>query len=727
MVLSAVESIGWWVGYLGVWLFLIGLLALCVAAIAFGWRYWVASSRDGEDLFPEGNEMTVELEQALEELDESKSEALLEVFRDVDAATAAELVAVLARAASSESAMHGLHSLKSDLSVDLERSRDGDELGVFLRDEQYRLDIPADDAVTLRLETVLSLFSIVEPDPANFFGMRVDDTTLQFSWASSSDGSVLHADMPILERGRFEGSYTGPIDVESAERGIEEFARTGRRPGWLEEKLEFVEDRAPPAPTDAPGDGPADDSDRSQPGDFLSKPDWLEGERLKGSNDDDLQALEHEASMNPRAVEVDVHWRLAREYWSAAHSTDDYRARRDKLKRSAFFVDHAVEGGLSHRESLETSLEMLEEAAEVHTHAAKLRRTQALARERLAELQPGRESYDLSRINSGEVRIDGGMCLLGDPETTVSETGPQGDDAMLEWMKEGTRLGFQTGDGVFPAEIRLLEEGRPRLGADELAKVSECTASIVLEVPSGRVALADIASLLDEEGRSTSRGLDLDVSPGGTFRACVYATPDGYAAVLARTEETPPNDVRSVDQVRWVEFMRIADLLERGQVEEAEKRVERLVDRRDDLREFDARYYFHQVLAEMASDAFEWGDPVSMLPVIRRLAHADPEWETHFQEDVDRAREYLEERGEETPASAATKEQRRRESRDRVGQLHMDIDRAFDEMNDAEGEELEALKRSAWEDLCELAELEDLSEKYARYKDALAAELDESD
>jgi O-acetyl-ADP-ribose deacetylase (regulator of RNase III) len=135
--------------------------------------------------------------------------------------------------------------------------------------------------IPVRVDTARLLFRLSESEPNDFLGVSIDDRTVQFTWEwhPEEPETITIADLPVLEGGRFAGSYHGPVDDEEAERAIEEFAETGEYPGWLQEKLAYGKSDPPadswstadgqaPTPEPAADNGPDESWIRIEPGDI---------------------------------------------------------------------------------------------------------------------------------------------------------------------------------------------------------------------------------------------------------------------------------------------------------------------------------------------------------------------------------------------------------------------------------------------------------------------------
>jgi hypothetical protein len=263
---------------------------------------------------------------------------------------------------------------------------------------------------------------------------------------------------------------------------------------------------------------------------------------------DALDELEPRARRDPASVAPEDHHRLATHYRELAEGTDDFRERRDHLRQAAFFVEQAVESGLQDPDALEDYLEILDGAAEVRTFADGQRRVQALIRHRL-QPSTGSTSLRIQARATDEVTIHGGFVEFGDPERAPDEPMTH-DDAAMEAMQRGEVLVADTGGYIeFPVELRLVDGPEPGLSPDEIGAMETCTAPLVLEMSSGRIAVGQSLA-----GTVATDAPELEVAPDESadtmyLEACLYRMPRSVIGLVCPTDKRPPNDVRRVDSI----------------------------------------------------------------------------------------------------------------------------------------------------------------------------------
>lgn len=275
----------------------------------------------------------------------------------------------------------------------------------------------------------------------------------------------------------------------------------------------------------------------------------------------DLDDLEQRASRDPASVDPEAHARLAEHYWERTQNLEDYRDYRDALKRTMFFIEHAVDHGFSDPERLRKFHEWIETSWE-ENFVYRQRQLQLQARIRASCFDGAPEV--LAR-NRGDTVIQGRTLLLGDlgwqPDSESPAETPD-NETLLEWMREGHRFGWRTGRPDYrramnrytELEIRYVEGENPRLPPDELESLLQCTSTFVLRAPTGRLALGRVSAInpdpsgerADESSPEDHR-VTVDVPSGATYRAFLYAhSPTERLAIVAETSDTPPKDVESV-------------------------------------------------------------------------------------------------------------------------------------------------------------------------------------
>jgi hypothetical protein len=133
--------------------------------------------------------------------------------------------------------------IREHLSVDtFPESEAPPRLELFLADYAQGWFIDGADQLPVSARAAQLALQLVEPQDGAFVGTTIDGETLQFRWEQTPDGLQLLADVPASDdTGDVTGSYNGYIDLEKAQRAIEDFADQRQPPAWLVEQLEFEE------------------------------------------------------------------------------------------------------------------------------------------------------------------------------------------------------------------------------------------------------------------------------------------------------------------------------------------------------------------------------------------------------------------------------------------------------------------------------------------------------
>ncbi len=489
---------------------------------------------------------------------------ILRVVARVDQPWAADVLRVYASTFLFDQHEEDFRTLLEEAGRDLDEAPSGGELRVVTSHAN-----PAPSSLfempTVGRKAALVARPLVMDLPGNRFHVAAGDEIVQFGWWPQEGDLQLVAELPVVEHGEWAGAYAGPVDDEEADRAIEDLAEHGRQPEWLREKLAYF-DELPRKGVSAgrkleiPPEASWTHSREAAHGKAQAAPSEPE------ETPSDLDELEALASREPTSVTPGDHDRLARHYWKRAKRADGYRERRKHFKRAGFFAGHAVEQGMEKPERLESYRLMLEAAAEVSMDTGGLRRTQALVRTRLADLRGGLGEYTVLDGVFGEIRIGGGLLVVADLDELPDEPGFD-DESHVEWMSEGRVLSLSAGGaGIFPVELRLVDGHLPRLAPGELRAMDRCTSAVTLRASSGRIGFGGLPIPRDERllAGPSDAWIEMEVAPAGLFgrlssvlpggrrfhlNACVYGLPDRYIAVVGHTDASPPNDVRSLEEL----------------------------------------------------------------------------------------------------------------------------------------------------------------------------------
>ena len=210
----------------------------------------------------------------------------------------------------------------------------------------------------------------------------------------------------------------------------------------------------------------------------------------------DVRALEARLASDPGSGSSGDFDRLARHYWRQARDESDYRARQKLLKRSSHYVGHAFDLGIESTEDRRLYMDIVRDAARVHTFPQGERRKLARITARWLS-STGADQHRVVARAKGKVALETATFALGDVGlvTPLSDQ-PSIEGQMVEWMDQGQRLCFGTGyDGLLPCELRMIDGQEPVLAPKEYNKLASSTPTLVLAAPTGQIALADYALL----------------------------------------------------------------------------------------------------------------------------------------------------------------------------------------------------------------------------------------
>ncbi len=268
----------------------------------------------------------------------------------------------------------------------------------------------------------------------------------------------------------------------------------------------------------------------------------------------DQHALEVTASKTPKAVEAEDHDQLARHFWELAKAETAYRDRLKLLKRSSFFAGHAFDRGMDDAEALRLYMEILSQTARIHSFPQDVRRVLSKVTVRWLEATGAGEQKLVAR-KKGNIATETATFAIGDVGMTpATDCEPWTEREMVAWMMSGQRLVFSTGyDGMIGAEVRLIESAEPVLEAKEYGRLESSTPTLVLELPTGGIGLADYGAMAGPwRGSQPHHSMLIDVPPG-RYKTAVYGFStrrrDRVVAVLCQTDAKPENDVASVDSL----------------------------------------------------------------------------------------------------------------------------------------------------------------------------------
>lgn len=268
----------------------------------------------------------------------------------------------------------------------------------------------------------------------------------------------------------------------------------------------------------------------------------------------DIRALEAKVKQDIESASAAELDHLARHYWQTALAEPDYRNRQKLLKRSSHFAGQAFKSGIEELDSLRLYMDIARRTAEVHSFPQDERRKLSQITARWLALT-GAGAHTILAKTKGKVATETATFGLGDAGLAPDAADdPWSESAMAGWTNKGQRLFFRTGyDGVIKAELRVIEGAEPVLSEKEYKKLDTSTPTVVLAVPSGRIALADYA-VMTAPWRSESPGdsIEIEAAPG-SYKACVFgfstARTNSVIAVLCPTDAAASNSIASVDSL----------------------------------------------------------------------------------------------------------------------------------------------------------------------------------
>ena len=155
----------------------------------------------------------------------------------------------------------------------------------------------------------------------------------------------------------------------------------------------------------------------------------------------------------------------------------------------------------------------------------------------------------------GKVALETATFALGDVGLKPDATDHASYEAhMTDWMTKGQRLCFGSGyDGLFKAEIRVIEGVEPVLSEKEYKKLNSSTPGVVLKMPTGRIALAGYALMTAPWSAEPEWESVVIEAPPGNYKACAFgfstSRSDSVIAVLCLTDGETLNPITAVDSL----------------------------------------------------------------------------------------------------------------------------------------------------------------------------------
>lgn len=271
---------------------------------------------------------------------------------------------------------------------------------------------------------------------------------------------------------------------------------------------------------------------------------------------DSIVELEKRVARNSKKATLEDLDLLARHYWELATGTDDFREKRKHLRKSSYFAELAFKAGADAVEQLELYRTIFQHAAEFSAWPEDERRKLSRIIARWLE-KTGADQQEVLKKARGKIIVEGGTISLGD-RARVSPSGESiytFDKEMVEWVNRGERLTFATGgDGLFKAELRLIDAAEPVLTTKEYKKLQTSTPTVVIDVSSGALGMADFAHFFDEpwDKQKVEGTVCLDVPPG-RYKACAYgfstSGSESVIAVVTATSDEARNETKSIDSL----------------------------------------------------------------------------------------------------------------------------------------------------------------------------------
>lgn len=138
----------------------------------------------------------------------------------------------------------------------------------------------------------------------------------------------------------------------------------------------------------------------------------------------------------------------------------------------------------------------------------------------------------------GDVSIESGVLAIGDPVLQAVNLHP---DKWVQQIKDGKAICVGTGgDGLFGVIVRESNDSFDLL-AEEGEKIARLSRPFVVDVPSGRLNISDMAFL--DQPNPGMRSIQYGVNPG-VYECMIYLCENeakefyGYIIVLKRSDRT---------------------------------------------------------------------------------------------------------------------------------------------------------------------------------------------
>lgn len=269
-----------------------------------------------------------------------------------------------------------------------------------------------------------------------------------------------------------------------------------------------------------------------------------------------IAELERRVGPKPQKASPEELHTLALHYWDLASHTQDYRARRKHLTRSCYFLGNAVAVGVDSLERLDLYRTILQ-SWDVGNGTAWDQGGSLVSKIIARRLElTGADKQEVLAKAKGRIQVDCGLISLGDrARCAPSEKDWHLDAQLVQRINNGERLTFSTGgDDIYPAEIRLIQAVEPVLTVNEYKKLASSTATVVIDVPSGALGMAEHVEFLDEpwDKKKIKGAACLDVPPG-RYKACAYGFAssrcESVIAVVTATSDEPRNGTLSLDSL----------------------------------------------------------------------------------------------------------------------------------------------------------------------------------
>lgn len=158
----------------------------------------------------------------------------------------------------------------------------------------------------------------------------------------------------------------------------------------------------------------------------------------------------------------------------------------------------------------------------------------------------------LTKIN-GKITVESGMIVLFDAaKKDLLRSEIQNDFSetkLLQQINQGNFFAFSTGgDGVFNAQIRVINASEPVLSAKEISCIKAASSLAKVEFPSGNLILDDLSGI-----QHSSQGMNQSITPGlyqvKVFYFLIPNKVESFYIVLCKDSGSVDNALTRIDDL----------------------------------------------------------------------------------------------------------------------------------------------------------------------------------